>query len=253
MCTDGLLESRNAAGEMFGAERLEQQLRQGHSASGCFDAIKNAAYNHMGEHGREDDLTMVEVTMCAEGDVDAPMPTYVASGQVGPRDWSLKYELGANSLRDFNPLPLLQHVLMEVPALRARGGDIFTVLSELYTNAVDHGVIGLSSTEKSTANGFAGYYQRRQDALGALLDGFVRFEFVSRATATSGHLQIRVVDSGPGFDTTQLVFATGDPSIGYHGRGLKLLAQLCDALSFCGVGNDVRALFRWGDDGDESA
>ncbi len=138
--------------------------------------------------------------MLDEREIDAPMPTYVASGQIGPRDWSLSFELGPSSLQEFNPLPLLQHVLMEVPALRVRGGVIFTVLSELYTNALDHGVMGLSSVVKSTANGFTDYYRRRVEALSALVDGYVRFEFTSRASDSGGYLKIRVRDSGPGFD-----------------------------------------------------
>jgi CheY-like chemotaxis protein len=147
MCTDGLLESRNGAGEMFSSQRLIAIL-ESNAVDAGFEAVKSAAYTHMGEQLREDDLTLVEVTMVDEQEIDVPMPTYVASGQIGPRDWSLAFQLGPSSLKEFNPLPLLQHVLMEVPALRVRGGVIFTVLSELYTNALDHGVMGLSSVVK---------------------------------------------------------------------------------------------------------
>jgi len=245
LCTDGLLELRNSAGEMFGSGRLIDIL--GRSGAGGFEAVKEAAYAHMGERLREDDLTLVEVTMLHEHEIDAPMPTYVASGQIGPRDWSLTFQLGPNSLKEFNPLPLLQHVLMEVPALRVRGGVIFTVLSELYTNALDHGVIGLSSVVKSTANGFTDYYRRRLDALNALADGYVRFEFVSRASDAGGYLKIRVLDSGPGFDTSIVAAARAQTANVYHGRGLNLLFQLCDSLTFHGAGNDVEACFRWGD------
>ncbi len=245
MCTDGLLESRNAAGEMYGSERLIGILEH-HRVEDGFEALKDAAYEHMGEQLREDDLTLVEVTMLHEEEIDAPMPTYVASGQIGPRDWSLSFQLGPSSLREFNPLPLLQHVLMEVPALRVRGGVIFTVLSELYTNALDHGVMGLKSVVKSTANGFTDYYQRRTDALNALVDGYVRFEFVSRASDSGGYLSIRVHDSGPGFNVAILKAARARTKDGYHGRGLNLLYQLCDSLTFHGIGNDVEATFRWG-------
>jgi anti-sigma regulatory factor (Ser/Thr protein kinase) len=123
---------------------------------------------------------------------------------------------------------------------------IFTVLSELYTNALDHGVMGLSSVVKSTANGFTDYYQRRLDALNALTDGFVRFEFVSRASDAGGYLKIRVLDSGRGFDTSILEAARTQTANVYHGRGLNLLFQLCDSLTFHGAGNDVEACFRWG-------
>ena len=252
MCTDGLLESRNGAGEMFGSDRLIEILEHNGADDG-FEAVKDAAYVHTGERLREDDLTLVQVTMFAEEEIDAPMPTYVASGQIGPRDWALSFQLGPSSLKEFNPLPLLQHVLMEVPALRVRGGVIFTVLSELYTNALDHGVMGLRSVVKSTANGFTDYYQRRIAALNALVEGFVRFEFVSHASDSGGYLSIRVHDSGPGFDGSILNAARASMTGAYHGRGLNLLYQLCDSLTFHGTGNDVEATFRWGESDDGAA
>ena len=252
MCTDGLLESRNGAGEMFGSDRLIEILEHNGADDG-FEAVKDAAYVHTGERLREDDLTLVQVTMFAEEEIDAPMPTYVASGQIGPRDWALSFQLGPSSLKEFNPLPLLQHVLMEVPALRVRGGVIFTVLSELYTNALDHGVMGLRSVVKSTANGFTDYYQRRIAALNALVEGFVRFEFVSHASDSGGYLSIRVHDSGPGFDVSILNAACASMTGAYHGRGLNLLYQLCDSLTFHGTGNDVEATFRWGESDDGAA
>lgn len=249
MCTDGMLEARNTAGDMFGAERLTSIL----SATSCdeaFDAVRDSVYEHLGDTGREDDLTLVEITMLDEEAIDAPLPAYQASGQVGPIDWSLEYQLGAQSLKIFNPLPLLQHVLMEVPSLRARGGELFTVLSELFNNALDHGVMGLNSSMKQSAAGFADFYRRRGEALEALTEGYVRFRFDSRVDESGGQLTIRVCDSGRGFDyLTQAASSAdqdgGTASIGLHGRGVALLRRLCHSVTYLGCGNEVEAVFRW--------
>lgn len=244
MCTDGVLEARDAAGEMYGSHRLETLL--GDLDGSAFGGLQDAVYNHMGEGNRDDDITLVEVTMLDDDQVTAELPTYEASGQVGPRDWRLSFELGPQSLKTFNPLPLLQHVLMEVPSLRARGGEIFTVLSELYNNALDHGVMGLASVEKSSASGFSRYYQQRAEALAKLCEGFVRFEFESVADTDGGFLKLGVIDSGVGFDHRKALRKQASRSQAYHGRGLPLLRDLTDRLRYHGSGNHAEVLFQWG-------
>jgi len=244
MCTDGVVESRDEQGGMFGAERLSALLART-SAEHAFEVVREAVLSHAGESAREDDLTLVEIAMCDEQEVGAPASRNETSSALGPLDWSMTYELGPVSMRAFNPLPLLQHVLMEVPSLRSRGGEIFTVLSELYSNALDHGVLRLESTQKSSASGFAAFYADRGRALEHLDGGFVRFEITSRANERTGELRIRVIDSGVGFD--HVAAREGGPSDPrrLHGRGMRLLDRLCDQVTYFGRGNDVEALFRW--------
>jgi hypothetical protein len=78
--------------------------------------------------------------------------------------------------------------------------------------------------------------------------GYVRFELRSRSDARGGHLNIRVLDSGAGFDAARV---EDTPDVGerggYHGRGIGLVRELTDSLTFRGNGNDVEAVLRWGD------
>jgi hypothetical protein len=64
---------------------------------------------------------------------------------------------------------------MEVHDLRPRGGALYTVLAELYSNALEHGLMGLDSRLKCDAEGFARYYAERRERLQNLSHGFVRF------------------------------------------------------------------------------
>lgn len=256
MCTDGVLEVRNSAGDMYGADRLEVLLGSLPQGAQAFEVVKAELDRHMGTSLREDDITLLEVTMRAAGDVVAPVPKFNPAAEPPvSRDWMLVYELHPDSLKNSNPLPILQNVLTEVPALRARGSAIFTVLSELYANALEHGVIGLQSEWKSSASGFASYYRRRAEMLHALETGFVRFELHSRSDGNGGQLRIRVIDSGPGFDMSHTEGEAGQRGGTYHGRGISLVRELTDSLTFRGRGNDVEALLRWGDgacDGESS-
>jgi CheY-like chemotaxis protein/anti-sigma regulatory factor (Ser/Thr protein kinase) len=242
MCTDGVLELRNPGGEMYGADRLEVLLGSLPPGAPAFERVKAELDQHMGSAGREDDITLVEVTMHAAADVVAPTPDIDKGNALVAHDWSLVYELKPDSLKHSNPLPILQNVLTEVPALRARSGAIFTVLSELYANALEHGVMGLSSDTKTSANGFSRYYRRRAELLDALDAGFVRFEMRSRSDADGGRLEIRIVDSGSGFDAHGAAHSEST----YHGRGIPLVRDLADSLVFHGNGNDVKAVLCWG-------
>ncbi|MFD1691395.1 hypothetical protein ACFSHR_07155 [Azotobacter chroococcum] len=59
--------------------------------------------------------------------------------------------------------------------LRAQGSVLYTVLAELYSNALEHGVMGLDSSLKRDAQGFAEYYRERRTRLANLYEGYVRF------------------------------------------------------------------------------
>jgi CheY-like chemotaxis protein len=250
MCTDGIVEARDDAGEAFGFERFDRIVQSTRAGESAFEALKLAVYGHIGSSGRDDDITLVEVTMVSGDEVPTLAPSRPRGVPKGSQQWHLSYEIGPRSLRSSNPLPLLQHVVVEFPQLRRYAGAIYTVLAELYANALEHGLMGLDSCLKSSPSGFAAYYQARSRAL-ASLTGFVRFDFRCDMEGPRGCLYITVTDSGPGFDyrarLRELEVPAGNGTA-YHGRGLRLLADLCQSLTYRGRGNEVEVVFAWSDD-----
>lgn len=244
MCTDGVIEARNELGEQFGFARFDDMIESTPPGNSVFDRLQRGVYEHMGQSGRDDDITLVEVTMVDEQTAITLPLTEDAEIPSASEEWKLSYELGPRSLRSSNPLPLLQHVVMEIPQLRRHVGEIHTVLAELYSNALEHGLMRLDSGLKSSAAGFARYYQARAKALDHL-KGYIRFDFTCRIDGRAGELVINVVDSGPGFDfAAKLAEERRDRH--YHGRGIRLLHELCDSLRYKGDGNEVEVVFAWG-------
>ena len=241
MCTDGVVDARNAAGEAFGFDRFESLVASTPAGASPFESLRSGVYQHIGQSGRDDDITLVEVTMVTEAPLSQLPPARFGEVNPAPQDWELRYELGPQSLRNSNPLPLLQQMLMQVPQLRSRVSGVQTVLAELYSNALEHGVMRLDSRLKRSADGFARYYQQRAVAM-ENLDGSVAFTIRCRVDGDAGELTIRVRDSGPGFDVAALSEVN---SANYHGRGLHILRELCQRLSFHGTGNEVEACFQW--------
>lgn len=256
MCTDGIVEARNEQGEAFGFERFDDIVREADPGAGAFEGLKRAVYRHIGGTGRDDDITLVELGMLAPEQASMPVAAAAAVSTEGSADWEIGYQLGPRSLRESNPLPMLQQIVVDVPQLRSRAGAIYTVLAELYSNALEHGLMGLDSSLKHSASGFAVYYEARERAM-QTLDGFIRFDFRCEIDGSSGRLVIAVTDSGPGFDYRARLCARGTGGASgtggggahhYHGRGLRLMQSLCQSVTYHGCGNHVEVEFSWSDE-----
>jgi len=246
--SDGIHEARNARGEMFGEDRLNAIFGEEAKPEGLFDSILERVQTFIGEGERDDDLSLVEVLM------DRPERVNAVAAEAARRDrshlseWTLNFEVLPASFRRFDPLPLLLSILVEVPGLRQHSGKLYTILAELYSNALEHGILRLDSSIKSTREGFERYYQLREQELERVRVGFVRIHLHHNTNEDGGLLRIRVEDSGPGFRQEEQASDRDLSRVGYRGRGLALVEKLCDAVRYLGEGNEVEAVFSWQND-----
>ncbi|ASP40586.1 fused response regulator/phosphatase [Bacterioplanes sanyensis] len=248
MWSDGILEARNADGKMFGEPRLKQVLDDSSSVDQVFDGIHRALDQFMGGSQRDDDTTLIELQMTDEQALEAYLPDLRSGPIAGPVDWHMTYRMESHTLRHFNPLPLLMHIMMEVPGLRVMGGELHTVMAELFSNAFEHGVLGLDSSLKSSPQGFMEYYRQREQKLQQLIEGYVEVRMRHDGDGHGGKLLIEFEDSGPGFDYKSLPIAeerTGSDDTQYCGRGIPLLSSICERLTYKGRGNQVEAEVHW--------
>ena len=241
--SDGIVELRNAEGEQFGLERLQQCLEEC-SAERTFESIIDQARAFSRDQSNDDDLTMAEVTMVEDAWSVQDQDMLATSSLPGARDWSFSYDMYADTIRNFNPVPLMLHVSMEVPELKGFGQDLYTLYAELISNAVDHGLLGLDSQLKTDAEGFKQYYALRAERLQQLDGQTIRVSVRHHPEEGGGLLVIRVEDSGQGFDFRKLDLNVPKSSL-YSGRGLPLVASLCERLEFFATGNIVEAHYRW--------
>ncbi len=241
--SDGIIEAQDASGEMFGEERLLALFDM--PQDDMFTCITASLREFTGTDRQSDDYSLVVV--CPEDDV-LPLSRHnrVRFPAYSPGHWSLDYEIHAESMQTQDPVPLLMHMLMQVPGLRAHGSAIGTILSELYANALEHGLLGLSSSLKQDADGFRRYYRLRSERLHDLDEtASIRIHLEVEPLEHGGLLRVRMRDSGPGFDFASPGSAGGLPA--YYGRGLRLLASLCRRVEYFPPGNDVLVEFTWQD------
>jgi hypothetical protein len=116
------------------------------------------------------------------------------------------------------------------------------VLSELFNNSLDHGLLGLDSMTKTWIGGFEIYMQQRADRLAKLDHGRVELSFLLHQDESRAVLDITLSDSGPGFDyQNRLQDSTclSESNEQTFGRGIALVKSLCDQIVYSGIGNKV--------------
>lgn len=242
LLSDGVIDTCDANDQLFGVERLQQVFAANREPDRLFEDIEQALRDFRGQ--ARDDVSMVEVSLLASAQAHGAAPVYCDSGQSCPLDWSASFEFRGATLRRFNPLPFLLQLLLEVRGLRAQSGALYSVLAELYSNALEHGVLGLDSSLKRDATGFARYYEMRAARLESLQDGFVRVHLQVKPQSEGGRLVIRVEDSGEGFDVARVMERPVD-NVRLSGRGISLVRQLGRNASWSDQGRSASVEFFW--------
>ncbi len=250
--SDGLIEAVNEAGELFGEQRLMAVLEQGHPAHRLYERIREAVDRFRGRADQSDDITLVEMVCLAAPRLEAARGRSDETGEalVSPGGaetaWRLHLELGPAALREFDLNLFLSQAMGALPALRPHATTLFTILAELYSNALEHGLLKLDSTLKGDADGFARYYQEREQRLGALEQGWIRVELGLLHGEGGPQVVLAVEDSSDGFDFQRAGEAAEDNAEGGQacGRGLHLLRSLCRELRYSKNGARVEAYWR---------
>ncbi|EXF93869.1 chemotaxis protein CheY [Pseudomonas fluorescens HK44] len=242
LLSDGVIDTCDANEQLFGVERLERVFANNRHPERLFEEIEQALRDFRGE--ARDDVSMVEVSLLEATQLTPPAIVYSDSGESCPLDWSASFEFRADTLKRFNPLPYLLQLLLEVHGLRAQSGALYSVLAELYSNALEHGVLGLDSSLKRDASGFARYYEQRNARLEALEDGYLRVHMQVSPQGAGGCLVVEVEDSGAGFDVQRVMTRPVDAGR-LSGRGVCLIRQLSHNASWSDNGRRARVEFSW--------
>ena len=150
-------------------------------------------------------------------------------------------------LRGITPdeaVPVIINHIQELEGIDTHRRRLFTILTELYANALDHGVLLLDSNLKTSPDGFSRYFEERGKRLAKISDGHIQISVQTHPIVNGGEVVIHVEDSGPGFDFTEYLLEK-PKELQPSGRGIRLLMELCDSVTFEPPGNQVEAVYSW--------
>ncbi len=251
LVTDGVTEAVNENREQFGCTRLEQAIANCRAGESAIASISRSLNNHCGGASQTDDISIAEIPFIPDilqkiSNRTSDIKNNFYSVNKPDNDNSVEFTLilRGNRLCDADPIPLLMNHMQEIDGLGEHRRIIYTILTELYTNALDHGVLGMDSTLKHTQDGFTHYFTERERRLEALTDGFICIYLHSYSTVAGGEITITISDSGSGFDYKNFQCDNSD----YYrlfGRGLHLIQELCSSLEFVEPGNEVKVTYSW--------
>jgi hypothetical protein len=242
-----LTEAWSEDDEDFGEERLEQAIRDAPS-QGVFDSILDSLHEFCGQRTQVDDVTLIEITCVPEllPDLSKHLQVPVSEHHfelLG--DWEYQFSLKDRRLAETNPVPIIINQIMEMEGIETERQSLFTILTELYVNALDHGVLGLDSALKKNPRGFEQYFRQREKKMLALDHGRVSFALSVEQHGPYRSMLIRVEDSGSGFDHGLHEKRAGIGQAVFSGRGILLVKDLCESLNYLGNGNIAEAIFSW--------
>ncbi len=248
MCSDGLLEAENPVGEAFGSEHMEQIIFTA-SPESRFGCLRAAVQEHLGSKPAHDDVSLVAI------DCPGAWRSQVRStGNRTPKEgdpvrscakWRLALRLSAAELKTMDVLPFLMGWVEQVQVEQMHRSQIFLILAELFNNALDHGLLKLDSQLKASADdGFERYIAERAMNLEALDYGSIEIELEPLWQFESNFLQLRVKDSGNGFDHVAALQTDIAQSEKRSGRGIALIQGLGAKITYLGNGNEVVVLYQ---------
>lgn len=239
--TDGIIEALGEGGDEFGTERIKACL----SVKGPgFKQVLDAFHRFTQGQDQKDDLTLVELHCNSLNPIWAITQTERTSIDVVPLAWKTSLEFEPSALRKVNPVPIVMNSLMEIQGLKAHREALYVIVSELFTNALEHGLLGLDSSLKQTPDGSMRFYELREQQLQQLSEGKITISLSHLPVSQGGQLIIEVQDSGKGFDFNPE--ALNDNCMDtYYGRGMILLKKLCQSFEYIGSGNQVKATYEW--------
>lgn len=240
--TDGVMEATNPKGEMFGLNRLLHIFTENIPDDQLFESILSRCAEFSAGAEQTDDITLLE--LCHLPQVSYPHSVEFSNEVREPSNWSLQFNLDIKSLRQFDALPYIMQAVNNLQPLESGRTRLHTILTEMFANALDHGLLKLDSSMKDSPQGYMAFYQEKQRRLEQTDEGIINIslEHTLQNDGHGGRLTLTVFDSGDGYDYEVLDLSNSNA---YSGRGLKLVSSLCTEMKILGKGNVITALYDW--------
>ena len=237
--TDGIEECRNKDDIILGTDQFQS----------LFTVKPEKIFNHILKFHKEytkdtpqiDDITLAEVIY--EDHCDAlRLLTEQHKPDTISIPWEIEFSLSADALRKTDPVAQAVNFLNNAVDIDAHQDCISTIISELYNNSIDHGLLQMDSNIKDREDGFMNYYLERKKKLAQLDTGHIRIkiQYSIPEDMSDGLLKIEINDSGNGFDYEK---TTAIDKTQVYGRGIELIKNLSSDLQYADNGRTARVSY----------
>jgi len=248
LSTDGILEAENTSGEMYGTKRFEENLlalstkQIGNNKEQnitLMEDMMGSVDEFTRDQKANDDITLAVID-CDFDYINKLSTDIVQDNKIIDSNWEFNFLIHYDTLKKYDPLPTLNQILTSVMGKRDQQTKLNMILSEMFCNSLDHGLLKLDSSLKSSPQGFMDFYEQKTTRLEGLKKGYIRISLSNITIETGSRLTIIFEDSGQGFDVSKLEKINKmDTNEGYCGRGYPLIKNYCESVSYNDIGNQI--------------
>ncbi|AWL12108.1 hypothetical protein HMF8227_01635 [Saliniradius amylolyticus] len=236
MFSDGVTEQRNQHGDWFGEQRLLNLLAE--TGSSLEQRLIGALNEFLGNTDYKDDITVAEtdLTQLHKSVENTEHYKQIPQGCV-----ESKIRVSGRMLGEAGLLNTFSQLLKNIYLPEEVRHRAYTVFTELYNNALDHGILRLPSELKDDFDGFVDYLEQRDKRKQALSENDW-IEITILVNSARQLLRLSIKDDGDGYSSE----GDGNESEAF-GRGLMLVKQLCHAVEVTPPGNETTVTVKWED------
>lgn len=241
--SDGVIEQEDHIGRAFGIDRLSQIVKR--NRSDILKIIASAMNDHVRSTNFDDDVSMYELRFDQLNELKVTNHSSRAFMQnmadLSPFEWSL--ELVGSQIAKQELPSMCNQFLSTMGFEQSVCQRTFTIISELVNNAIDHGLLELTSLLKAGPEGFMTYYLEREQRLAQLQPtDWLRLKLKLGMDNLGHYLHIDVKDSGKGYLSEDV--RVDDAMENAFGRGVALVKKLATVVEIREHGTFVRAILR---------
>jgi serine phosphatase RsbU (regulator of sigma subunit)/anti-sigma regulatory factor (Ser/Thr protein kinase) len=223
--SDGVIELTNDEEKMLGEDAVMNWLH--HEPVIKINELVAKLDIFRGAAEQQDDITLVSYT-CQS------LKSLVLDNQISQLPFNIDITLDTEKLKNTDPITDLVNMIASQKGTEGIRSALSTIISELYNNALDHGILLLDSNIKKEPDGFFDYFEMRMERLSELSYGEVRIR-VSLDPNTK-LLTLVMKDSGKGFSYDTIM---AGKETDCFGRGVSLVREICDSIEYSDGGSRV--------------
>lgn len=237
--SDGLHEASDPQGMALGEQTLADRLSNHQPGESPFTALADLLDRHLQGRQQDDDITLVDIPLGQLAELIEERPV----SQAAVNQWKWRAEWSGEQLAVIPRFAELLTALDQGGHLQEHIPTLETILTELYNNALDHGVLALDSSTKDEPDGFCKYYEERESLLqqASILPGWIRLDLHCYYHCEGGTLTLEMQDSGPGFIARKWKAPAGPGQ--RWGRGIRIVTELSDTVTFSECGTEVKVRY----------
>ena len=236
VCTDGLSEAIDTSHKMIDIEVIKQTIIDSES---IIDGLTSCYQTYTKGMPQTDDISMLELSCKpTEKRHDTQLPDLCITVP-----WEINVTLNNQELQK-DCITSLMEMMSGNEIIKHHKGLIHTLIAEMYTNALDHGLLALQGNEKDSTEAFDDFYKERDRRLQQLEDSWIKVQVKYIPTGDAAELMMMVHHNGVPFDIDPEHKDDEAGQDDLYGRGIMLIESLAEKVSYSDKGRCLQVVYQ---------